>query len=163
MVDDVIQIELRCFQFLWSDATSDFLAVLAEKPNFYVTPDDLVDEHVLMHAVPSGHATALSAFMGPALTPARVTQVYWAGAIVEFVKAGLGVGLLAPWSLGHGADSRQLVLCRLGPSGMRRRWVAATLASLQRDANIEAFLKILLAEAPSHRLPQAARKQQRKR
>jgi LysR family transcriptional regulator, regulator for metE and metH len=127
---------------------------LAKRP--FVTAGDLAKEHVFTYAVPQGHKSALAIFMG-SLTPARLTQVYWAGAIVEFVKARMGVGLLAPWSVDDEMKSGRVVARSLGASGMRRQWVAATLYSQGADPNIDGLLTALCARAPASESAAVAR------
>lgn len=108
----------------------------------FVGPEDLRDEDVYTYLVPSGQDSALTEFLAAA-EPRRVTQLHWAGAIAEFARAGLGVGLLAPWSVKGSLTSGDLVAVRLGADGIHRRWTASMVVPAFANPDIRAFVEFL--------------------
>jgi LysR family transcriptional regulator, regulator for metE and metH len=59
-------------------------------------------------------------------SPGRVERVPLTEAIVGFVEAGFGLGIVARWAVAPELRARRLVAVQLAPGGMRRRWFAVT-------------------------------------
>src|SRR5690348_4573783 len=93
---------------------------LARRP--FVTPVELANQHLCSYAVPPGLGIVMQAILRPAgLRPRRVTEVQWTDAITEFVKAGMGVAVLARWAVRSQLRSRELRARRLTQRGFHRR------------------------------------------
>ena len=58
--------------------------------------------------------------------PGRVERVPLTEAIVGFVEAGFGLGIVTRWAVEPELRARRLVALPLAPGGLRRRWVAVT-------------------------------------
>lgn len=61
-------------------------------------------------------------------------------AIKEFVKIGLGVGVLAPWIVRHELESGALVAFPLGHQSLRRKWGVAHLRGRRPSLGEETFI-----------------------
>ena len=112
---------------------------LAERP--YLEPGHFRDQHVISYSADPQKSFFLGGILGPAgVTPSRVTGVPLTEAIVELVKAGEGVSLLARWAVESQAADGQLALRPLGEGGYHRTWHAVTL---RHTPAIEAFTTLL--------------------
>lgn len=91
-----------------------------------IRPADLEGETLLLHGSPKMHSTVLVDFLTPAgIVPASVQYVQLTEAIIEMVKAGLGIAALARWMILPHLKTQSLRTIRLGSSGLRRDWRVA--------------------------------------
>ena len=115
----------------------------------FVSAVDLANEHFITYAVPPGHGIVSQMVFRPAgVRPRRVTEVQWTDAIVEFVKAGMGVSVIATWAVESYIREGSLCGIPLTETGFRRRWNAATLASSDPPLHLRSFMA-LLARGPA--------------
>jgi LysR family transcriptional regulator for metE and metH len=113
----------------------------------FVRPQDFAAENLLMYSAPEEN-TAMQRVLAPAgVAPSRVTQVRLTEAILELVKAGQGLAVLAAWSVAPHVDSGALVARPLTRRGLVRRWQAARLKGDAPPAHLLAF-EDLLAKGP---------------
>ena len=121
-----------------------------------IRPEDLAGEHLIVY---NGHRPTSYLFtrvLGPrGIEPARVSAVPLTEAIVEMAAAGLGVGVLAQWSVAPAIASRLIVPLRIGPRGVRRAWSAATLRDRPEPAWMRAFVALMAERALPARLSKA--------
>jgi LysR family transcriptional regulator, regulator for metE and metH len=75
--------------------------------------------------------------------PVRVRFVQLTEAIVEMVKAGLGVSVMPMWSIQSAIAERKIAAVRITPSGIHRTWHAATLRQPKEPAFIQPFLDLV--------------------
>lgn len=128
---------------------------LARRP--YVTAEELVGEHVLTYDAPPDQVDLFTRVFWPAgIEPRRVSRVPLTEALVELVRAGIGVTALSPWMLQEGRDG--LVSLRLTARGIRRRWTAVTLGSHAPSSPVGSFVQLLREHltARGRRLDQSA-------
>ena len=110
---------------------------LASRP--FVRPDDFSGEHLILYTTPHSESIVLADVLRPAnVTPQRLTRIQLTEAIVELIKADLGIGVLARWAVAPHVRAGSLVAVPLTDKGFRRRWYAATRAddpepAFQRD------------------------------
>ncbi len=69
-------------------------------------------------------------------------------AIINMIKAGLGVSVLVRWAAAPYLNSSDLVPVHLTRSGIRRMWYAVTLREDSRPAYIQGFIELLKDNAP---------------
>jgi LysR family transcriptional regulator for metE and metH len=101
-----------------------------------VGPGELADEPLIIHDMPGGRLGAIDEFfVGGRAYPSRVTRVQLTEAIVEMVRADLGVSILARWLATPYVRGRDLALVRLG-RGLRREWRLATVEGHPRSREI---------------------------
>jgi LysR family transcriptional regulator for metE and metH len=116
---------------------------LAAKP--YLQARDFKDQHLFLYVAPKD-SDLFRLMLDPAgVIPARVSEVQLTEAIIEMVKAGLGLSVLARWALNDALTSGKLVARPLTKRGIHRQWSAALL---KRDLNPSYLLEFisLLAE-----------------
>lgn len=93
----------------------------------FIVPQDLATERLLTHRDPE-HTYFWKTFLEPAgVRPVESTSLHATEAVVESVKAGLGVGVMARWAVQHQIHAGDLAGIRIGPRGLTRSWYAAML------------------------------------
>ena len=108
---------------------------------------DFADENLILYTSPA-ESTAFQKMLVPAgVTPRQVSEIQLTEAIVEMVKAGLGVSILARWSVAPHLAAGTLRAARLGARGLRRRWTAATLRAGSSPEWLQAFVGLLARSA----------------
>ncbi len=132
------------YQPLFKD---EFVAVmkpdhpLAARP--YLRARDFADQHLFLYVEPK-ESTLFQLILNPAgVTPARVSQVQLTEAILEMVKAGLGVSVMAAWAVKEQVKAGQIVTRPLTSKGLRRQWSAALLKSDHTPPYINEFIELL--------------------
>src|SRR5262249_40527999 len=92
-----------------------------------VEPADLADETVIIYP-PKEESRMMQDVLAPGRVARKaVQQVQLSEAMVELVKAGLGVAAMARWSIEPHLRAGTLRTARLTRRGYRRRWGAAML------------------------------------
>jgi LysR family transcriptional regulator for metE and metH len=113
----------------------------------YLSPRDFVPEHLITYALPLRQLTIYNQFLSPSgVLPARTSRVELTEAIVEMVKANLGIAVMAQWAVSRHLNSATLKALRLGRRGFHRTWYAATLKSRRPPAYLGTFVDLLAAE-----------------
>jgi LysR family transcriptional regulator for metE and metH len=120
-----------------------------------IRPQDLAGEHLIVY---NGHRPTsflFSRVLGPlGVEPARVSVVPLTEAIVEMAAAGLGVGVLARWSVAPAIRARTVVPLRLGRRGVIRTWSAV----MRQDRAVPPWMDDFVALVASRALPARAAK-----
>jgi LysR family transcriptional regulator for metE and metH len=85
----------------------------------------------------------LSRVLAPAgVTPAEVKEMHLTEAIVEMVKAGLGVAILARWAVQPHLQTGGLIALHLGREGHHRTWFAVMRNRLVDAEHVRAFVRL---------------------
>ena len=93
----------------------------------FVAPEDLRNEHLILYTIHSTESSVLREVLRPAgVEPRQLTRVQLTEAIVELVKAGLGISVLARWAIAPQLRDGSLVGVPLTERGFHRRWWAVT-------------------------------------
>lgn len=99
----------------------------AAKP--FVNPQDFADVDLIIYP-PKEESSVLLKFLNPAgVVPRRIREVMLTEAILELVKAGMGVAVLARWAVAPQLASGELRAVRLTREGFYRDWSIARLKS----------------------------------
>ena len=115
---------------------------LASQP--YVSPRDFAAEHLILYSTPHSESTVLREVLRPAaVEPRQLSRVQLTEAIVELVKADLGVSVLAKWAVAPHVEAGTLAIVPLTASGFHRRWSAATRADTPEPTFLREFLSLL--------------------
>ncbi|HKP86589.1 MAG TPA: LysR substrate-binding domain-containing protein [Blastocatellia bacterium] len=101
---------------------------LASQP--FVSAKDFSSEHLIVYAIPKEELTVFQKVLAPAgVSPKQVSRVELTEAIIEMVKAGLGIGVMAKWAVAPQVESGALKAVPLTKKGFRRRWSAVMIRS----------------------------------
>jgi len=89
-------------------------------------------------------STLFEKILRPAgVTPARVSTVPLTEAIIEMVKAGLGISALAQWAVKAQISTGKIVERPITRKGLHRRWQAVTIKQEAPPAYIDEFIALL--------------------
>jgi LysR family transcriptional regulator for metE and metH len=131
---------------------------LSKKP--FVAAADFVPEHLILYSPPREANLVFREVLFPAgVSPARVTYVQLTEAIVELVKAGLGISVLARWSVAPQVERGELVARSLTGAGRYRDWCAAYRRKPAPPPHLLGFVEVLAR----HPLPLGRTPRQRRR
>jgi LysR family transcriptional regulator for metE and metH len=114
---------------------------LVKRP--YLTARDFADQNLILYVDPE-ESTVYRKILRPAgIAPARVSTVPLTEAIIEMVKAGLGISALARWAVKEQISAGKLVARPLTHRGLRRQWQAVTIKQDTTPAYIDEFVALL--------------------
>ncbi|MBS1791960.1 MAG: LysR family transcriptional regulator [Acidobacteria bacterium] len=114
---------------------------LAVRP--YISARDFADQNLFLYTPPS-ESTLYNKILAPAgVKPARISEVQLTEAVVEMVRAGLGISTLARWAVAREIESGKLVARPLTRKGFHRQWCAALLKNDFTPAYAFEFLELL--------------------
>jgi LysR family transcriptional regulator, regulator for metE and metH len=129
---------------------------LAERERVEVA--DLAAEHLLVYNTERRDSYVFTRILEPAgVEPARVSKVPLTEAILEMVKADVGVAVLARWAIEPALESGAVRALRITRRGVMRRWSAATLRERPEPRWQADFVELLRARAPARAIGQKAR------
>ncbi|MEO6325587.1 MAG: LysR substrate-binding domain-containing protein [Thermoanaerobaculia bacterium] len=105
--------------------------------------EDFRDETVILYTGPD-ESTLFERVLVPAgVVPRRIMQIQLTEAILEMVKAGLGISCLARWAVSREIASGAIRAIPVGGGALRRRWSAATLKAAATDGAVAEFVQLL--------------------
>jgi LysR family transcriptional regulator for metE and metH len=114
----------------------------------YVQPEDFDDETLLLDC-PKEESPIYQRLLSPAgVTPANVQVVAQSGAIMELVRAGLGVAVLARWAVQPRVKAGALRALPFTRKGDRRQWSAAVLKDMAGVAYVTEFIDLVARHPP---------------
>jgi LysR family transcriptional regulator for metE and metH len=109
----------------------------------FLTGADFAGENLILYVPPEDSTLIQEVLLPAGVTPARIIQIQLTEAIVEMVRAGLGVSLLARWAIAPQLEAGVLRAVRVTRRGLRRHWQATTLRASERTAYLEEFIRLL--------------------
>src|SRR5918999_627700 len=94
----------------------------------YIEPEDFAEEHLIIYKADRHDSYTFTRILGPAgVEPARVSQVPLTEAILELVKAGLGISVMARWAIEPAIKNGAVRAVRITRRGVYRPWTAVAL------------------------------------
>jgi LysR family transcriptional regulator, regulator for metE and metH len=119
---------------------------LAAKP--FVRPQDLADERLVLYSSSPDDSFTLQKILRPAgVTPKRVSFVMLTEAILEMVRAGLGISVMQTWAIEPALRAGVVTAVPITRAGIHRQWSAVTLRDAARRPFVDAFIDLLAARA----------------
>ena len=110
----------------------------------FVSPQELAAERLFLYSRSIEDSYIVQHVMRPAgVIPAHATFLQLTEAIVEMVKAGMGVSVLPTWSIAPAIAGGAVRAVRITRSGVYRQWNAATLANAADSPFIDYFVQVL--------------------
>jgi len=94
-----------------------------------IEPEDLAGEVIYLHKSPAQRPGCAADFLARAArVAASLEQIQWTDPILEFVRAGMGIGIVPAWAVLPRMRTR-LHVARLTAKGIRRDWAALVLSA----------------------------------
>lgn len=119
----------------------------------FVRPEDFAGERLLLYSGSADDSFTIQQILRPAgVEPERISFVMLTEAILEMVKAGLGISVMQTWSVEPAIRCGDVRALPITPAGIHRRWSAATLRAAASTAYLEAFIELLAARARPARM-----------
>jgi LysR family transcriptional regulator, regulator for metE and metH len=113
-----------------------------------IEPLDLADETVIIYP-PKEESTLLQRVLAPAgVVPKGIQQVALSEAIIELVKAGLGLAAMARWAVDPHVRAGALRTARLTKKGFRRQWSAVMLRDMAAAPFAKDFVDLIVRRSP---------------
>lgn len=114
----------------------------------FVQPADFATERLLLYSGSADDSFAMREILRPAgVEPERVSFVMLTEAILEMVKARLGISVMQTWAVEPAIRAGDVRAVPITPRGIRRRWSAATLLAADPAPHVDAFIRLLAARA----------------
>ena len=113
----------------------------------FVRPEDLAEETLLTYS-PKEESTFYQRYLVPAGVTPVVQQVQLTEALIELVKAGLGVAALARWAVSPVVRAGAVRAVPFTRQGYRRTWSAATLKDVARVPHVRDFIRLVVEHPP---------------
>ncbi|WP_080056931.1 LysR family transcriptional regulator [Spirosoma aerolatum] len=124
----------------------EFVAVVAPDHPWasrrWIEIDEFVDYNYIMYNIPDEESSNFMTFFKHRRPP-KVYKITLTEAILEMVKAGLGVAVLPTWVIKPYIQSGQLTTVRVTEQRILRTWYAATLKTKQLPPYTTAFIEQL--------------------
>ena len=113
-----------------------------------IEPADLSGAHLLLYNADRRGSDVFRYVLTPAgVEPGRVSRVPLTEAILELVKAGQGIGVMARWAIEPAIRSGVVRAMRIGRRGVFRDWRAATLRARVEPPWQKDFVALMAARA----------------
>jgi LysR family transcriptional regulator for metE and metH len=130
----------------------ELVAVVAPTHPFarraYIEAADFADEHLIIYKADRHDSYTFTRILAPAgVEPARVSQVPLTEAILELVKAGLGVSVMARWAIEPAIKADTVRAVRITRRGVYRAWSAVTLRDRVQPKWQKEFVTLLSKQA----------------
>jgi LysR family transcriptional regulator for metE and metH len=119
---------------------------LAGQP--HVRPSQLADEIVFTYSTKEESYVFQKLLIPGGVNPRRIQQVQLTEAMLELVRAGLGVAILARWAIEPSLHAASLVGRPLTARGFYRHWSAVVPRGLARAPYVTEFLRLVGTQVP---------------
>jgi LysR family transcriptional regulator for metE and metH len=114
----------------------------------YVKGTDLLQETLLTYSDLKTHIIYERMLVPAGMQPKKHVQVRLTEAMIEFVKAGVGVAVMAQWAVSPYVASGAVVAVPLTKRGMQRHWKAAYLTARPMAPFVRSFIDMVAADGP---------------
>jgi LysR family transcriptional regulator for metE and metH len=105
----------------------------------YLEPGDFAAEHLFNYSPPE-ESRLFQRFLTPAgVMPRQLSLIQLTEAMIELVKAGIGIAVLARWAVEPHVRAGTVVALPLTAAGMPRRWYSATRATKSTPPHLREF------------------------
>lgn len=115
----------------------------------FIIPDDLKTETLLSYTIKDDEMDIFTRFLNPVgIKPQKVLKIQLTEAIIEMVKANVGVAVMAGWAIKPSLRSKELKVMNFKGSKLNRTWYAAVLKNQDIPQYYEEFIYALKSVSP---------------
>jgi LysR family transcriptional regulator, regulator for metE and metH len=112
-----------------------------------ILPDHFSDQVLITHSAKGKQGLIFKEVLNPAgIEVRKIVYVQLTEAVVEMVKAGIGIAVLPKWTLKPYLLNGNLAIKKITKRGMIRKWSAATLKTSKKIHHIQFFTQLLKNE-----------------
>ncbi len=104
-----------------------------------VEPEDFKEQNYIMYNIPTEISTVFKTIFKQT-KPKKVYKITLTEAIIQMVKAGIGVSVLPNWIVRPHIESGELIAIPVTRKGIKRIWYAATLKNKETPPYMNAFI-----------------------
>lgn len=140
---------IRERQIIFEPLFQDSLVVVMHPDNplagkRFVNAGDFTDQNLFIYSKSLEDYTFYNRLLAPAgIIPRRVSQIQLTEGILEMVKAGLGIAVLARWAVDPELKRHTIKALPLTRKGFMRQWSVATLKNGPMPGYMDSFIKLL--------------------
>lgn len=110
----------------------------------FVLPEDFAKENLILYMTLKEENLLFQKVLLPAgISPANVTQVMLSEAIIEMVKANLGISVMSRWFSAPYVAEKSIRTVRITRRGLIRKWVAASISRSPHPPYVSAFTSLV--------------------
>ncbi len=126
----------------------------------FVRPEDFAGERLLLYSSSPEDSFTFQKILRPArVEPLSVSFVMLTEALLEMVKAGLGISVMQTWAIAPALQAGDVRAVPITRDGIHRRWYAVTLKAAGTVPYMDAFVDSLSTRAlPARRSARRARR-----
>ncbi|HEX6975203.1 MAG TPA: LysR substrate-binding domain-containing protein [Vicinamibacterales bacterium] len=121
----------------------------------FVRPEDFARERLLLYSGSADDSFTIREILRPAgVEPESVSFVMLTEAILEMVKARLGISVMQTWAVEPAIRAGEVRAVPITSGGVRRQWSAVTMREAPAAPHVDAFIELLAARAmPARKRP----------
>ena len=107
----------------------------------YLYPEDFIDEVSIIHSYPLDSVTLFKDLLIPHdIKPKKILEIPYTEAMVQMVKAGMGIKVIANWIIEPYLQDKALDVRPVTRKGLWRTWYAVTLNKPETPQYLENFI-----------------------
>ena len=131
----------------FTELFSDELVVVAHSGHRFaarseIAPEDFSDEHLICYSAPLEHLDVYQRLLLPAgVMPKKTSHIELTEAIVEMVKADMGVSVMASWAMKPYLKSKELISVPVANRALQRTWYAVVTDHGSSLHYVERFIR----------------------
>ena len=114
---------------------------LASRP--FIKAEDFAREHLLVYTAVEESLLFKKVLSPAGIAPKQVSKVQLTEALIEMIKAGVGIGVMARWAVAPQIEAGSVRVVPLTRKGLRRRWAAAMLKNKSAPPYLLEFVRLL--------------------
>ena len=123
---------------------------LARRP--FIEARDFTGQRLLTYRVDPGEMAFYREVLEPeGVRPQRIVQMELTEGIIELVRGGMGMSVLARWAVSQYLATGDLIALPLTAGGFHRDWFAATLAKTHELPYVRDFISAIARSPGVHR------------
>lgn len=109
----------------------------------FITAEDFRDQHLVLHCAPEQSDVVTEVLTPAGVAPGRISKVPVTEAVLETVKAGLGITAMARWAVVNQLRSGELIAIPLTENGLIRRWWIAYPRGMGQRPGVTELIELL--------------------